>query len=403
VASSAQPTPGLEKAGMSGRNLVIVLLVPLLLLAGVISLFAFTRGAGLNVTPAVPNEAIQFERTELRRGVIELHIRNTSANDVTISQIGVNDATWPFAMSPAGTIPRLGTTVVTLEYPWVQGEPYDITLFSSNSIAFHTHIDAATTTATISTDTLVSFTLIGVYVGIVPVLLGMVWLPALRRLGRRGMLLLMAATVGLLIYLGIDTAIEAIEQAGGLQGPLQGFGIAAVGFVGTALLLDAISRRQMMAERSESQQRTTLATLIAVGIGLHNLGEGLAIGAAYSLGAAALGTFLVIGFIIQNLTEGLGIVVPLVRERPSLKSLVVLGLIAGGPAIVGTWVGGLFSSPVLSVLFLGVGSGAVFQVAYQIGRRLVWPVEQRRQMPVTAFAGAMAGMLVLYVTGLLVK
>lgn len=88
-----------------------------------------------------------------------------------------------------------------------------------------------------------------------------------------------------------------------------------------------------------------------------------------------------IGFIIQNLTEGLGIVVPLIRERPSLKSLVVLGLIAGGPAILGTWVGGLFSSPVLSVLFLGVGSGAVFQVAYQIGRRLVWPAEQRRQMP----------------------
>lgn len=403
VPSSTDPSPAVQQHGMSRRNLIPLLLVPILLLAGVIALFAFTGGAGLNVRPAAPAEAVHFDKTVLRPGVIELHIRSTSPNEVTISQINVNDAIWPFTISPSATMPRLGTAVVTLDYPWVQGEPYQIKLFSSNSIAFSTEVGAAATTATISASTLLSFTLIGIYVGILPVLLGMVWLPALRSLGRRAMLLLMAATVGLLVYLGIDTLTEAIEQAGALGGPLQGFGIAGIGLVGTVFLLDAISRRQLMTERSETQRRMTLATLIAVGIGLHNLGEGLAIGAAYSVGAAALGAFLVIGFIIQNLTEGLGIVVPLTRDRPSLQTLAALGLIGGAPAILGTWIGGLYSSPGLSVLFLGIGSGAVFQVAYQIGRNLVWRAEERRRMPVTAFVGVLAGMLVLYVTGLLVK
>jgi zinc transporter, ZIP family len=403
MATEAQPAPVEEKPGVDGRSMLVVLLVPVLLLAGVIALFALTNGAGLNVAPAAPVEAIQFEKTVLRPGVIELHLRNTSAGEVTISQINVNDAIWPFTITPGNSIPRLATAVVTLEYPWVQGEAYQATLFSSNSIAFQTEIGVATTTTTISGASLASFTLIGIYVGIVPVLLGMLWLPVLRRLGRRAMLLLMAGTVGLLIYLGIETTAEAIEQAGALGGPLQGIGIAGIGLVGSVFVLDAIGRRQTMARQSDSQRRTTLATLIAIGIGLHNLGEGLAIGAAYSLGAATLGTFLVIGFIIQNLTEGLGIIVPLARGRPTLKLLAVLGLVAGGPAIVGTWVGGLYSSPVLAVLFLGIGSGAVFQVAYQIGRNLVWPAEERRQMPVTAVAGTVAGMLVLYVTGLLVK
>jgi ZIP family zinc transporter len=392
-----------EQPSISRGSFLVLLFVPVLLLVGVIATFAYTGGAGLNVQPAAPQESIQFENTVLRPGMIELHVRNTSAGDVTISQVSVNDAVWPHTISPSATIPRLATAVLSLDYHWVQGEPYTITVFSSNAIAFSTEIGVATTTSAPSSSTLLSFTLIGIYVGILPIVLGMIWLPALRRLGRRPMLLLMGGTVGLLIFLGIDTTTEALEQAGRLDGPIQGFGIVGIGLVGTVLLLDAIGRRQLMADRGDSGRAMTLATLIAVGIGLHNLGEGLAIGAAYRTGVAALGAFLVIGFIIQNLTEGLGIVVPLIRERPSLRALAVLGLIGGGPAIVGTWVGGLFASPILSVLFLGIGSGALFQVAYQIGRNLVWRAEERRQMPVTAFAGALAGMLVLYVTGLFIK
>ena len=403
AAAGEQSEAGPDREKMSRQNLVVLLLTPIVLLAAVIALFVYTGGAGLNVQPAAPQEAIQFENTVLRPGVIELHVRNTSAREVTISQVSVNDAIWPFTISPDPQIGRLGTAVLTLDYHWVEGEPYTVTLFSANAIAFSTEVGAATTTSTPSPATLLSFTLIGVYVGILPIFLGMLWLPAVRRLGRRAMLLLMAATVGLLIYLGIDTFTEAIDQAAALDGPIQGFGIIGIGLVGTVLLLEAISRRQLALNGGGARRGMTLATLIAVGIGLHNLGEGLAIGAAFRTGVAALGAFLVIGFIIQNLTEGLGIVVPLVRDRPSLRALATLGLIGGAPAILGTWIGGLSASPILAVLFLSIGSGALFQVAYQIGRNLVWRADEGKRMPMTAFAGALAGMLVLYITGLFIK
>lgn len=399
MATTATPAASTK----TGLRTLALFLVPILLLVGVIALFVATDGAGLNVKPAVPIETVQFGRTILRPGQIELHLQNTSPKEVTLAQVNINDAIWPFKISPGATVPRLGSAVVTLDYPWIEGQAYELSLFSTNSVAFGTDIPVATTTATASAGTLWSFTLVGFYVGIIPVFLGMFWLPALRRLGPRAMMFLMAATVGLLIYLGIDATTEALESGGELGGPFQGVGLIGIGIVGTFLLLDAVSRRQMSVGRSESDQRMSLASMIAVGIGLHNLGEGLAIGAAYTVGAAALGTFLVVGFIIQNITEGLGVIVPILKDKPPIRTLALLGLVAGGPAIAGAWVGGLISSPVLSVLFLAIGGGAVFQVAYEIGRHMIWKDTAKRSMPMTAFAGITAGMLMLYVTGLVIK
>lgn len=376
---------------------------PILILGAVIALFITTRGAGLNVRPAVPLETLQFGRTILRPGEIELQVRNTSPQAVTIAQVAINEATWPYSISPARTIPRLGRAVIKLSYAWVQAEAYQITIYSSNSIPFVTSIPVAAVTPQASGVTLWNFTLIGIYVGIIPVILGMFWLPALRSLGKRGTLFLMAATVGLLIYLGVDATAEALAIGGRLEETFQGTGLVAIGIAGTWLLLQAVSSRQKSAERSAAGQRLTLATVIAVGIGLHNFGEGLAIGAAYAVGAAALGTFLVVGFIIQNITEGLGIVVPIARDKPTLRSLALLGLIGGAPAIAGAWIGGLVYSQALSVLFLAIGAGAVFQVAFEIGRGLVWNEEPSEGNAVTAFAGVLAGMLVLYVTGIAIK
>jgi len=384
------------------RTLALVL-APLAALAGVIALFVLTKGAGLNVTPAVPIEKVQFGRTILRPHQIELHLRNTSPETISISQININEATWPYTISPGREIPRLGRAVVTLDYPWVEGEAYEISLLSSNSIQFTTSIPVATATAGASAATLWSFTLIGVYVGIIPILLGMFWLPVLGRLGERGMLFLMSATVGLLIFLGIDAATEALELSGELSGTFQGVGIVGIGVAGTWLILDAIARHQRSIERNETARRMSLARAIAIGIGLHNLGEGLAIGAAYAVGAAALGTFLVIGFIIQNVTEGLGIVAPIASDRPSSRHLALLGLIGGAPAIVGAWVGGLVYSQPLAVLFLAIGTGAVLQVAFEIGRKLVWKGAAASRSPLTIAGGVLAGMLVLYMTGIAIK
>ena len=383
--------------------MIVAILVPILLLVAVIVLFVRTDGAGLNVAPAAPIETVQFGRTILRDGVIELHLRNTSPEAITVAQVNINDAIWPYTISPSPRIPRLGSAVLTLTYPWVQGEAYEIALLSSNSIPFATSIPVAVTTTRVSSGTLLSFTLIGLYVGVIPVILGMLWLPAIRRISGGVMLFLMAATVGLLLFLGIDATAEALELTGELSDAFQGVAIVGIGIVGTWLLLDAVGRQQRVTERSEAGARMSLATVIAIGIGLHNLGEGLAIGAAYAIGAAALGTFLVIGFIIQNITEGLGIIMPIAKDSPPLRRLAILGLIGGVPAIIGAWIGGLVHSPPLSILFLSIGAGAVFQVAYEIGRKLVWGDAALRKRPLFAFGGVLTGMMVLYLTGLAIK
>jgi ZIP family zinc transporter len=390
--------------GKSSRlRTIVALVIPLILLASVIAVFVRTNGAGLNVTPPAPIETVQFGRTILRPGEIELHLRNTSPEAITLAQVNINDAIWPYTISPSPTIPRLGSVVLTLAYPWVHGEAYEISLLSSSSIPFSVSIPVAAVTTRVSSGTLLSFTLIGLYVGLIPIILGMLWLPILKRMGAGAMLFLMSATVGLLLFLGIDATTEALELTRDLSGTFQGVGIIGIGIVGTWLLLDAIGRQQRGAERSGAGQRLSLATVIAIGIGLHNFGEGLAIGAAFAVGAAALGTFLVVGFIIQNITEGLGIIVPIAKDSPSLRKLAWLGLIGGAPAILGAWVGGLVHSPPLSILFLAIGAGAVFQVAFEIARKMIWGGAALQKRPLFAFGGVLAGMLVLYVTGLAIK
>ena len=213
---------------------------------------------------------------------------------------------------------------------------------------------------------------------------------------------LLAATVGLLLFLGIDTLFRAREAAAGLPAAFQGIGLIAIGVVSTTLLLDAIARRQNGAAESETDRRQAIASMIAVGIGLHNLGEGLAIGAAYNIGQLAFGRFLVVGFIIQNITEGLGIIAPILREQPGLRKLALLGTIAGAPAVLGVWIGEYAPSPFLAVLFLAIGAGAIFEVAYEISK-LLRNDPAARASPLTVYGGVVGGMLLLWVTGLLIK
>jgi zinc transporter ZupT len=313
----------------------------------------------------------------------------------------INDAIWPAVITP-NPIPRLAKATLHLDYMWTEGEAYSVTILTTNALPFAVEIPVAFSTPRPDGRTFLGFTLIGLYVGVIPVYLGIFWFPALRKLSGRWMTFLLAATIGLLIFLGLDTLSEAVEQSGAIPGPFQGIGLAGIGAVTAFLLLDAIARSQAKTGRSEAEQRMTVAYLIAAGIGLHNLGEGLAIGAAFNIGEIALGTFLVVGFIIQNITEGLGIIAPVLRDRPGVARLALMGLVGGAPAILGAWLGGFAPSPTLAVFFLGVGTGAIFEVVYEI-TKMVQRDAERQAMPLTIFSGVAAGMLVVWVTGLLIK
>ncbi len=376
--------------------------LPLILLAGVIAVFLATNGAGLKVEPVAPIESLAFERTVLKPHTIQLFVRNVSPQPVTLSALNINDAIWAFKVEPDATIPRLGRAVVTLEYDWLAAEAYRITLFSANAIAFNTEIEAAAETPERNASTFWSFSLIGLYVGVIPVFLGIFWLPALRRIGPAAFTFLMALTAGMLIYLGIDATQEAFELRENIGEAFQGTGLIGIGLVGTFFLLQAISQRQARVGRSEAEQRLGLAFLISTGIGLHNFGEGLAIGAAFSVGAASLGTFLVIGFIVQNVTEGLGIIAPILRDRAPIAKLALMGLIAGVPANLGCYLGGFNYYKPLAVLFFAIGAGAVFQVAWEIGK-MIMRDNAKTPRPLAAFGGLIAGMAALWLTGLFIK
>jgi len=380
---------------------LILLLLPIILLVGVIFLFIST-GGGLDFRSAAPIEDLTVERYELSPNHIDLYVRNSGPEEMTIATVIINDAVWPIEVTPDRTIPRLGRATVHIDYGWVYGEAYEVTLFSTNAIAFSQEIPVAFITPEPTLNTFWSFALIGLYVGVIPVFLGIFWFPALRQLGRRWMVFLMAVTAGLLVFLGLDTLVEALENAAEAPSPFQGIGLIGIGAVATFLLLDALSRKQANTGGDESAKRLSLAYMIALGIGIHNLGEGLAIGAAYNVGEIALGAFLVVGFIIQNITEGLGIIAPVLRDRPGILSLVWMGLIGGAPAILGAWIGGFAPSPTLAVLFLAIGTGAIFEVVYEIAK-LIRKDVQKEPMPMTVFSGVLAGMMLLWVTGLLIK
>ena len=345
-------------------------LVPLLLAVGVLGAFAVLGGPGLGARPGPAVEELSVERTVLAPGSIKLTVRNDGPDRVTLAQAFVNDAYVDFDLAHTA-IDRLRAATVHIPYPWIEGEAYEVGLLTSTGATFTHEIAAAVETPSADLGFFGLMALLGIYVGVIPVALGMLWLPFVRRVDATWIRVLLAATVGLLGFLAVDATLEALEIAG--QGPqaLGGAGLVALGAGLAYLALAAVSAR-VSARRSDadaagaSPQR--LAGLVALGIGLHNLGEGLAIGSAYATGALALGTFLVVGFAIHNTTEGLAIVAPLGRSgvRASVGRLAVLGLLAGGPAVLGAWIGAAAFTPSLAAFLLGVGVGAIAQVIVQI-------------------------------------
>jgi len=385
--------------------------IPLLLIAVAIGTFAALGGPGLGDRNGPPIEEVAVESTVLRPGEIELTLRNDGPDAVEVAQVAVNDAYSPFAAPDGLKIDRLGAITLDVQYPWIEGEAYEIFILTSAGGTIEASIPVAAETPEADAGFFGLMALLGIYVGVIPVSLGMLWLPFLRRLGSQWMAALIAFTVGLLAFLAIDAALEGLEIAG--EAPAA-FGGASLVFAGALVAylvpagIDAyLERRSKSAGGTAVTGGAYLALLVAIGIGLHNLGEGLAIGSAYATGALALGAFLVVGFAIHNTTEGLAIVAPLrgggegAGRGLGLGRLLGLGLIAGAPAILGAWIGAAAFNPSLAALLFGVGVGAILRVIVQISPamrdkdgRLLYP---------STVAGMLVGIAVLYLTGLLVS
>jgi ZIP family zinc transporter len=377
-------------------------LVPLLLLVGVVSLFAATGGSLVELVGQNPPQPDEFDirRVEFKPGEIRIRVTNPQRDELTISTVTVDDAIVPFRVDGERTLERLRSATIVVPFDWVRDDPISVGVTSSTGIQTTKEIPAAVETPGASVDSFLGYGIIGFLVGVVPVALGLLWLPSLRRAAPHWLAAFMALTAGLLTFLAVEALSEAFELQAALPSALGGAGLVLLGVAISYLTLTFLSHRFSGESGGAALGGLALATLVAIGIGLHNFGEGLAIGSSFALGELTLGTFLIVGFMIHNVTEGLGIATPAAEaRRVSLVRLGALALVAGAPAILGAWVGGFVTSDVLGVVFFAAAAGAAAEVVVEVGRYIVRRTPEGLSSPYV-LGGFLAGITVMYVTGL---
>jgi zinc transporter, ZIP family len=431
------------------RRTVVAAFIPLVVLAIMIFLlFSPTFQSFINTgipLPEVAIEKIQFQESPSQ---IVAFIRNVGQTEITIAQADVNDRIHAAAIEPSKILSRLSDAKVIIPFFWNPAEPYEVGITTDDGTRFSKTIEAAAPSPNPDTEQIVFFAVIGIYVGIIPVMIGLLWYPFIRSMSRNKYNFFLSLTAGLLVFLGIDALIESNEISTDIVSPIFNGQmliviVTTISFIALLYTSEKLTQRAIKKSmsslemtsphspdsnsivtnssqtRSQVSQRQmqelvkplAISLMISIGIGLHNFGEGLAIGAAILLGEMVLSTFLIIGFTLHNTTEGLAIVAPLAKSRKlMLRRLIIMGIIAGAPTIVGAWIGGFLYSPIATIIFLSIGAGAIFQVVYSIGSWMLRShnqhdeVKEKKAISVNIFIifGFAAGMTIMYVTGLLV-
>ncbi len=382
------------------RHPLVWILLPLALIVAVAAAFMASDPLGPFRGSAPPVEELTVERTVLDESGIGVRVRAGGSEPMRIVQVQVDGAYWNFSQDPIGPVERMDPAWLHIPYPWVSGEAHHLAFVTNTGAVFEHSIDVAVATPGVSGDRLLFYALIGLFVGVVPIALGMMFYPALKAGGPAVFEFALALTIGMLAFLFVDTLAEGLEFAEAAAPQFEGAALVWLPAALTFGALMALGRR-----KGAALSGIALATAMAFGIGMHNLGEGLAIGAAFATGAAALGSFLVIGFTLHNITEGIGIAAPLLDERPRFTVFAGLVALAGLPAVIGIWIGSFAFSAHWAALAMGVGAGAILQVIVEVGGYLVRKTREQDRSWASApvLAGVILGVLTMYATAFLVQ
>ncbi len=423
------------------KRTILFGVVPFIVIGAMIVLLLNSPGI-LFQSSIKPLPEISIEKVEFSDDTIVAFVRNTGPSEITIAQADVNDRIYPAAIEPGQTLTRLADARVIIPFVWNIGEPYSIGITTDDGTRFEKTINSAAPAPRPTVGQASTFALIGTYVGIIPVMMGLVWYPFIRRLSPNKYNFFLSLTAGLLVFLGIDALLESNEIAVNALAPAFNAQIliimvAIVSFISLLYVSQRLIKRASKRSKPDIEYKTgysshsepepdlelsdtrssstsfqqqllirpiAISMMIAIGIGLHNFGEGLAIGAAVLLGEVALSSFLILGFTLHNTTEGLAIVAPMAKSRRiPVTKLMIMGLIAGGPTIIGAWIGGFLYSPIATIIFLSIGAGAIFQVVYSIGSWMYHTNGSRGLLNNhSIIIGFAFGMLIMYLTGLLV-
>ena len=384
----------------SKPKIAISAIAPIVLLAILIAFLLGPASTFLQFGVVLPE--ISIEKVEFVGNEIQATVRNTGPVDVNVVVADVNDRIQPAAIEPDIHLERFETGLVRIPYDWNEGQPYTVGLTIDDGTRFEKQIDAASASLEPNSELFVFLGIIGLLIGVVPIMIGLLWYPFIKKLGKNAFNFFLAFTIGLLLFLGLDAIEEAFEisdthLASVFNGELLIATVVILSFLGLYGIGNILIKRS---EFSKLSKGLAISLMVAIGIGLHNLGEGLAVGAAIALGQVALSTFLIIGFAIHNTTEGLAIAAPLTRTKSVIGKMVGFGLIAGIPAIFGTWIGGFSFSPFFTIIFLSIGAGAIFQVVWSIFKFI--KEESDSFSSISIICGIALGLVVMYLTSILI-
>lgn len=377
----------------------------------------------LNLGISLPK--INIEKIEFHDNVIFAFVRNIGQNTINISQVDINDRIIPSVIEPDKNLQRLEESKIVIPFSWNRGESYEIGVTTDDGTRFSKIVDAALETPKIGLSQFGSYALIGTYVGVIPIFAGLLWYPIMRGLHKNKYNFIMSVTLGLLFFLAVEAILESNEIAVENFPEPSKVQLLIITTTITSLLFLIFISNKMITNRDKSPNNDdkddvqeiinstgtprfknnytnpfSLSLMIAIGIGLHNFGEGLIIGSSILIGKLAFTVFLIIGFTIHNTTEGLAIVSPLSKTKSkNIKRIVIYGLIAGIPTIGGTFIGGFSFSNITAILFLTIGAGAIFQVIYYITLDLI---NKNKDILSNGYIiiGFITGIIFMYITGI---